>query len=69
MVWTNLSLVLTAAQGAVGLGQAAGDGPVAVVPVDDVPHHVAAQRVELLHRHGVIPQPQVVDVSVEAVLT
>lgn len=60
---------LTAAERGVGLGQAAGDVPVAVVPVDDVSHRVAAQRAQLLLRHGVVPQPQVVDVPVEAVVT
>lgn len=40
----------------------------AVVPVDDVSHRVAAQGTELLPRHGVVPQPQVVDVPVKVVL-
>lgn len=61
--------VLTAAERGLGLGQTARDGPVAVVPVDDVPHRVAAQHVELLHRHGVVPQPEVVDVALKVVLT
>lgn len=59
---------LTAAERGVRLGQGAGDVPVAVVPVDDVSWRVAAQRFQLLRRHGVVPQPQVVDVPIEAVL-
>lgn len=59
---------LTAAECGVRLGQAAGNVPVVVVPVDDVSHRITAQHVELLRRHGVVPQPQVVDVPVEAVL-
>lgn len=61
--------VLTAAERGVRLGQTARDGPVAVVPVDDVPDRIAVQRVELMHRHGVVPQPEVVDVSIKAMLT
>ena len=61
-------MLLTTAERGVGVGQGGGDGPVAVVPVHHVPHRVAGQRPELLLRHGVVPQPQVVDVPVKTVL-
>lgn len=60
--------VLTAAERRVRLGQTGRDGPVAVVPVDDVAHSVAGQVLELLLRHGLVPQAEVVDVPIHCVL-